>query len=262
MPRRKSRSTRKRPTKRTYRRKRNPNRKHRMVMNYADRPENQTLTRFYKNLPFPTIKRVKLTYQGYCTLNSVSLSSTYGASQTIGLNTLNDPDLSGVGHQPYGYDQLASATGPYNRYKVNAAKVTLVFFGLNGGDDPGNLQQTMGGCVLENPTQGAYDIAGKTIEQIGEQNMSQIVRLNNTGSSHGQISFYVPMYKAFNWSKKDYAREQANTTGAYNSDPASLVRLKCAIACLGAPTSQIGCYMTYRVTYYCEMYSRQILAQS
>jgi len=33
------------------------------------------------------------------------------------LNSLFDPELTGVGHQPYGYDQLA---GLYNRYRVIA----------------------------------------------------------------------------------------------------------------------------------------------
>lgn len=231
-------------------------------MNYADRPENQTLTRFYKSMPFPHIKRVRLNYQGYCALNTTSLSATFGTSQSICLNSLFDPDQTGVGHQPYGYDQLCALAGPYNRYKVNAAKVTLIFFGLNGGDSDSALQQCMGGCVLENPTQGAYNIAGKTIEAIGEQNMSQIVRLNNTGAAHGQISFYIPMYKAFNWGKKDFQREQSNTTGPWDNEPASKVLLKCAIACLSAPTTQVGCYMTYRITYYAELYSRQILAQS
>jgi len=47
----------------------------------------------------------------YCTAVNTDGSGRY----TFNLNSLFDPDLTGVGHQPYGYDQLAVL---YNRYRV------------------------------------------------------------------------------------------------------------------------------------------------
>lgn len=40
---------------------------------------------------------------------------TTAVDQIINLNSIHDPDRSGIGHQPYGHDTLA---GLYNRYRV------------------------------------------------------------------------------------------------------------------------------------------------
>jgi len=51
-----------------------------------------------------------------CKLKYCSAVVTNNAGQYVfNLNSLFDPDLTGVGHQPYGYDQLAVL---YNRYRV------------------------------------------------------------------------------------------------------------------------------------------------
>jgi len=45
-------------------------------------------------------------------------SGTYGLCR-MNLNSIFDPNQGGIGHQPYGFDQLA---GLYNRYRVIACK--------------------------------------------------------------------------------------------------------------------------------------------
>lgn len=57
-----------------------------------------------------------------------------GAAGAIGLNqfrmnSCNDPDLTGVGHQPMWYDQWCNAAGsaPYSRYRVIGSKITARF---------------------------------------------------------------------------------------------------------------------------------------
>lgn len=59
---------------------------------------------------------------------------TFGASSTVNfasnykycLNSLYDPNVSGVGHQPMGFDTLMSI---YEKYTVVAAKITVCFIG-------------------------------------------------------------------------------------------------------------------------------------
>lgn len=46
---------------------------------------------------------------------SVSLTASTGGQQIYNLNSLFDPDRTGTGHQPYGFDQMAAL---YNRYRV------------------------------------------------------------------------------------------------------------------------------------------------
>jgi len=51
----------------------------------------------------------------YNAVFTTSIATLVGSNQIFNLNSLFDPDRSGIGHQPYGYDQLAAI---YNRYRV------------------------------------------------------------------------------------------------------------------------------------------------
>ena len=42
-------------------------------------------------------------------------------------NSCFDPDFTGTGHQPFGFDQWAAANSFYNRYRVHASKMVIRF---------------------------------------------------------------------------------------------------------------------------------------
>ncbi len=50
--------------------------------------------------------------------------TTVGSQNIFNLNSCFDPNRTGTGHQPYGFDQLAAL---YNRYRVLKVKWTIVF---------------------------------------------------------------------------------------------------------------------------------------
>lgn len=62
-----------------------------------------------------------------------TLTGTAGvmAARVYTANGVFDPDTTGVGHQPIGFDQVIAA---YNHYSVIRAKITVTF--LNNGDSP------------------------------------------------------------------------------------------------------------------------------
>lgn len=68
---------------------------------------------------FPRAQLRKFTY-----VDTVGLGSTVGALDVhqFRANSLFDPDLTGTGHQPFGFDQAALY---YNHYDVLSAKITL-----------------------------------------------------------------------------------------------------------------------------------------
>lgn len=78
------------------------------------------------NFPFPTSRVCKLKYAEQFTINpAVGTVGTY----VFSANGLYDPNITGFGHQPYGFDQLCAL---YDHYVVLASKITFtVFTGSN-----------------------------------------------------------------------------------------------------------------------------------
>jgi len=70
---------------------------------------------------FPARTTRKLRYSTSFTLSS---ASGVVASQVFSANGLFDPDITGTGHQPMGFDQLMLS---YNHYAVLSARIVAVF---------------------------------------------------------------------------------------------------------------------------------------
>lgn len=101
--------------------------------------------------PIPQRFITKLKYAS--TFNLTPISPTWNWN----LNSLWDPDRAGVGHQPYGFDQLA---GLYNRYRVISCSYVISGVSTDGVAVPiriaatpsnGNLLFTNCSAAIENP---------------------------------------------------------------------------------------------------------------
>ena len=71
--------------------------------------------------PFPSMMRNKLKYCANVIITTVN-GSDDGVPHYFSCNGIHDPDVSGVGHQPYGHDTLASL---YNHYSVDKAVIKV-----------------------------------------------------------------------------------------------------------------------------------------
>lgn len=71
---------------------------------------------------FPAHKKCTLRY---CDKLQVLTNSAAVGSWVFRINSMFDPDLTGTGHQPRYYDQLCTATGPYQVYRVMGVRVTV-----------------------------------------------------------------------------------------------------------------------------------------
>jgi len=60
----------------------------------------------------------------YSDIYPFSLATVTGTNQVMNLNSIYDPDRTGTGHQPYGFDSLAAL---YARYRVWAVKWKVTF---------------------------------------------------------------------------------------------------------------------------------------
>jgi len=66
--------------------------------------------------------------------DTYQMSGTAGAvvTQQFRANSCFDPDYTGTGHQPRGFNQWCSANGPYQMYRVVATRVSIEALGDNG----------------------------------------------------------------------------------------------------------------------------------
>lgn len=81
---------------------------------------------------FPDRLRTKLQYQ-----DVIQLAASAGspALWQFRMNSLQDPDYTGVGHQPQWYDQLSAV---YSYYRVMGSKITCTFIPNNINDTEAN----------------------------------------------------------------------------------------------------------------------------
>lgn len=107
-----------------------------------------------RGFAFP--ERYKTVLKYYDEFKMVTASSA--GTWVFRANSLFDPDYTGAGHQPRGFDQLCSSNGPYNRYLVtgvkwafHAAGSTDGWLGVNNQDSYASLtfdsQQEQRSCA-------------------------------------------------------------------------------------------------------------------
>lgn len=98
----------------------------------------------------PPSKIFTFKYNDQYTLTT-GAATLYGTEQVFRLNSINDPDFSGVGHQSYGHDQLSNF---YNKYYITSVRVRITVFAAG---EPG-LYFAWG----PNPSGDTATIAGTT----------------------------------------------------------------------------------------------------
>lgn len=122
-----------------------------------------------RSMQSPIATRLRTTL---CYTSRFLLSTFSTTDQQMRLNSLYDPDFTGTGHQPKGFDQLAAL---YQRYRVYhtryAVEVAL------------SLNSNLGGALVVVPTNGnsgytsVDDAAEATFAKCKTFNISNIARL-------------------------------------------------------------------------------------
>lgn len=157
--------------------------------------------------PFPQSLFTKLTYA-----DEVVLAPTIGSYvvNTFSANSLFDPDVTGVGHQPAYYDTLCGAPGtqaPYAQYCVNGCAMDVLFRNIS------NFSVAV--AVSFQPPTGT---APTTLSEARESPTTTVMILGQVGSANamGQIKSYRNMRDLLG--VKDIADNQ-HATASYNTNP-------------------------------------------
>lgn len=133
---------------------------------------------------FPDRLQTKLVYGDVVTLDITAGAVDY---HTFRLNSLFDPDYTGVGHQPQWFDQLSAV---YRNYRVKGAKITANFMTNFTDTTSGTYGPWLVGITTQNQTTlSAATVASLTEDANGvngvlgaKQGSNNIKTLSNTFS--------------------------------------------------------------------------------
>lgn len=143
----------------------------------------------------------------------------FGGEKVWRLNSLFDPDETGVGHQPYGRDQMA---GLYNRYKVLSADVTLTVLNRSG------TVPTIFAAMLTAPTDTAI-LVNQGGDAVRERPNVQCISLPAFGDAEQVFSFHVNIWDVVGMPYQAFKTQMGdNYAPLQNANPSQVVRLKCA----------------------------------
>lgn len=168
-------------------------------------------------------------------------TGTFGALQKFRLNSIYDPDYSGSGHQPMGYDQW---TAIYERYTVIGAKVELQLYST--GSEIVDFVCFPSSFVTDPASiYAAKEVkrAWKTIVTPGEKPVKK--------------SFYFDMKKILG--QKDLSDDQFKT--AIGTNPSDDAYLLCYTANVDGSTA-IAFSMMARITYYTRLDCCKLITSS
>lgn len=164
--------------KRRYKPKRKPKRRmRRKYPNYAPGP----------GQPFPNRYKANFRY-----VENVSLDPTAGsmAYNTWSANSLYDPNTTGAGHQPMGFDQIAPL---YNRYIVTGCKLTATFESRSGSSNATAM------CGITTHETSGFSGASSPVSLLIEQAKTNYTYLgvSNSGASVRTLTRRISMRKEF-----------------------------------------------------------------
>jgi hypothetical protein len=113
-----------------------------------------------------------------------------GTEQVMRLNSLFDPNATGVGHQPYGYDQYLGSI--YQKYRVLAAKFEILFTTPGAGQD-------VFCCAMLSGAGNILSLTGMTIDRACEIPRVLHAHLSSAGNRRAVISSrtYIPLEAIF-----------------------------------------------------------------
>ncbi len=169
------------------------------------------------------------------------------------LNSLFDPEFTGVGHQPYGYDQMAAF---YNRYRVLKASWIVTMIPTGGVINPHLL------CVVPTNVTSTFTNGDLMTETpYAKYGWSKV---QHTAASAGPdpviIKGSINLGRLYGVSQATLKSDD-RFAADFDSDPAEAAALHVGVFSAAGGTVVSYAYHI-RITYTAEMYDRKQLATS
>jgi len=175
-----------------------------------------------------------------------------GTAQRMALNSLFDPNYTGVGHQPYGFDQISTW---YRTYLVHAAKIKLTATSIGGSAEVAVLWK------FDNPY-GFTTLTGMTTDAATEAPMVGVGLLGASGNDRTFVKdLSVELHKVIGITKPQYVQEISTYGAEYTAAPSLLANFSVAISSFTGAAAEAATIQIY-IEYDAEFFNPTQLAQS
>jgi len=160
-------------------------------------------------VPLPTRLKTVMRYSDVYSFTT-GAAGIVGTTQKMRLNSIFDPDLTGTGHQPYGFDQVFGVF--YRKYWVSHAKATM-------------LATTVGGSAevmiaFQVAADGFLSLAGVTQTYVAEQSAVCTFPLSSSGNARTRVvSVTTDMARLFGVPPKQYRDSESLYAALYTANP-------------------------------------------
>lgn len=202
--------------------------------------------------PFQPAYFVKLVYGVNVTITTAG-SSALSTNSLLRMNSLFDPEQTGVGHQPFMYDSL---TAIYNRYQVYGASYKLTF------TDP-NQDGLLMGVSARDAANTTASMSGKSVDYIVERRLTNMKSVNNTGSQKAFFNGYVNIQQVLGVTRAQYNSAEADIyDAAVTASPTESVVLDMFLIDPNALVATASIRIIGTITYYARMFDLDDPAQS
>jgi len=200
--------------------------------------------------PFPQRTFRKMIYEEFLTYQ-IGVVSTFGVENVWRLNSLFDPNLTGIGHQPYGYDQM---TGQYRAYKVTRVDVSVEFM------DP-SADGLMGAALITEPSDPSV-LFGASINAMMEKPNCHVVNVNDTGEQkvHFARSFTISELTGITANQLD--ANITDYTASTVASPVTVPKIHIAVASLDGAATTPTIRARIKLVYHAQFWDRVVLPQS
>lgn len=208
-------------------------------------------------MPFPLVKNVAFTYSD----DPIYMAQTFTevpSSQEWRGNSVYDCDLTGAGTQPRYVDTFlgaSSTAAPYSQYRVIASKIEL-----NIIPDPTLTSANNLGIFFCFPVlSGTADVQlPSSQKEIMERPMCRWRILGNTGDkAQARISAYCTT-RAITGRQDP---KDPSLSALYSGNPSTVWKWCCGILNI-SNSGVFKCYVYPRITYYCQLFNLNDVADS
>lgn len=179
----------------------------------------------------------------YSQIDAWSVTSLTTSNQYYNLNNIFDPDSTGVGHQPYGFDQMAALFAHYRVFKVR----WIIEFA--GSDDRLHITvMPLNGTTISN-----------NIPNVSEQPLAVTKAMSFNGGFPVRFKGSIWLPKLTGASSVQYKTDDRYSS-VVTAGPSELMRLGIFVYNPTVATVTSSCNVT--LIYYTEFYDPITLAQS